>query len=304
MSSQRRPRKSMGLGSSKLKQYRIPTSQPFQFNWNDLYHRLLIVSWFQFFALIVFSYLIINLCFAFAYLLQENSITNAQPGSLIDAFFFSVQTMSTIGYGAMSPQTWYANFLVTIEALFGLLGVAMATGLMFARFSRPTARVIFSRVAVICPFNGVPTLMFRTANQRDNRILEGQIRVSLLRNEVSPEGIQLRRFYDLQLLRSQTPIFGLTWMVMHPIDENSPLFQVTTDLLIDWDAEILVTLTGLDETFSQTIHARYSYRVEDIFWNLRFVDIFSRTTDGKDYKLDLTHFNEVIPLPSEGKNKL
>ncbi|MEC4985384.1 MAG: ion channel [Oscillatoria sp. PMC 1068.18] len=303
MSPQRRPRKSMGLGNSKLKPNSTKTFSLLQFNWNDLYHKLLIVSWLQFFLLIVCSYLIINLFFAFAYLLQENSIANAEPGSLIDTFFFSVQTMSTIGYGAMSPQTWYANFLVTIEALFGLLGVAMATGLMFARFSRPTARVIFSRVAVICPFDGVPTLMFRTANQRDNRILEGQIRVSLLRNEVSPEGIQLRRFYDLPLLRSQTPIFGLTWTVMHPIGEDSPLCQATTDLLLDWDAEVLVTLTGLDETFSQTIHARYSYRVQDILWNFRFVDIFSRTTDGKDYKLDLTHFHEVVPLPSEGKNQ-
>lgn len=203
--------------------------------------------------------------------------------------------MATIGYGALYPRTPYANWVVAIEALFGLLGVAIVTGLAFARFSRPTARVMFSRVAVIAPHNGVLTLMYRTANQRYNQILEAQQRVTLVRNEITAEGNFMRRFYDLQLLRSQTPLFALTWTVMHPLDENSPLYGLTAEMLVSQEVEILVTFTGLDETVSQTIHARHSYIPEEILWNMRFVDILSRTPDGQRF-IDYTRFHEVTPL--------
>lgn len=262
---------------------------------NDLYHWLLSLSWTKFLILLNCFYLTINLLFAFAYLTTGNGIANAKPGSFKDVFFFSIQTLSTVGYGAMYPQTLYAQILVTIEVMVGLLLLAILTGLMFARFSRPTARVIFSRVAVICPYNGIPTLMFRAANQRENGILEAQVRVSLLRNEVSREGQQLRRFYDLNLLRSQTPVFGLSWLVMHPIDERSPLYGETVDSLIKVETEIWITLTGLDETFSQTIHSRYSYIVPEILWNMRFVDIFYKTIDGQRY-VDLNRLHDVEKL--------
>ncbi len=262
---------------------------------SDLYHWLLVISWSKFLLLISLFYLVVNLLFAFAYLTTGDGIANAESGSFSDPFFFSIQTLSTIGYGAMYPQTLYAQILVTVEVLIGLLLLAILTGLMFARFSRPTARVIFSRIAVICPYNGLPTLMFRTANQRENQILEAQVQVSLLRNEVSPEGHQLRRFYDLKLLRSQTPVFGLSWLVMHPIDKTSPLYGATVDSLSQLETEIWVTLTGLDETFSQTIHARHSYTVSEILWDARFVDIFSRTPDGQRY-IDLSRFHDVTPL--------
>ncbi len=186
---------------------------------SDLYHWLLSLSWQKFLLLITVFYLVINLIFAVAYLTAGEGIANAKPGSFKDAFFFSIQTLSTVGYGSLYPETLYAQILVTIEVWIGLLLVAILTGLMFARFSRPTARVLFSKVAVICPFDGVPTLMFRAANRRQNQILEAQIQVSLVRNEISSEGHFMRRFYDLDLLRSQTPIFGLSWQVMHPIDE-------------------------------------------------------------------------------------
>lgn len=264
-------------------------------HWRDPYHLMLTMDWPSFIGVTVVFYVATNAVFALLYLAGGDSIKNARPGSFLDAFFFSVQTMATIGYGAMYPQTDYANLLVAIEALVGLLGVAMATGLMFARFSSPTARVLFSRVAVIAPHNGLPTLMLRVANERRNQILEAQIGISLLRNEVTAEGHFMRRFYDLKLVRSQTRIFALSWMVMHVIDENSPLYGETPESLAEMESDIIVTLTGIDETVSQTVHARHYYITEEILWNMRFVDIFSHKLDGRRV-LDLTRFHEVTPV--------
>ncbi|MEA5509726.1 ion channel [Crocosphaera sp. UHCC 0190] len=264
---------------------------------NDLYHWLLALSWPRFLLLTTIFYLGINIIFASAYLTTGEGIVNAKSGSFKDAFFFSIQTLSTVGYGSMYPETLYAQILVTLEVWTGLLLLTILTGLMFARFSRPTARVLFSQVAVICPFNGVPTLIFRAANQRENQILEAQIRVSLVRNEISSEGHYMRRFYDLELLRSQTPIFGLSWQIMHPIDEKSPLFGTSSELLAEEETELWVTLTGLDETFSQTIHARYFYNHQQILWDQKLVDIFRRSPDGK-YYIDISRFHDVVPFSS------
>jgi inward rectifier potassium channel len=261
-------------------------------HWKDPYHLLLTIDWPQFIALTIVSYVATNALFALLYLAQADSIKNARPGSFLDAFFFSVQTMATIGYGALYPQTDYANLLVSIEAFIGLLGVAMATGLMFARFSRPTAKVLFSRVAVITPNNGVPTLMLRVANERRNQILEAQIGLSLIRDEVTTEGHYFRRLYDLKLVRNQTRVFALSWMVMHVIDEDSPLYGQTAEVMEEAETDIVVTLTGIDETVWQTVHARHYYLTDEILWNMRFVDIFSRKPDGRRL-LDFTKFHEV-----------
>jgi len=268
-------------------------SSPLGFS--DLYHWLQTLSWSGFFGRIALLYVLSNALFALVYLAGGDCIANAQPGDFKDAFFFSVQTMATIGYGAMYPRTSYANIVVAIEALFGLLGVAMVTGLAFARFSRPTAKVLFSRIAVITTQDGVPTLIYRTANQRYNQILEAQQRLTLVRDEVTAEGQFMRRFYDLNLVRSQTPIFALTWTVMHVIDESSPLYGMTIEDLVKHQVEIVVTMTGIDETVSQTIHARHSYLAGEILWNMRFVDILSKSPDGKRF-VDYTRFHDVIPL--------
>lgn len=168
--------------------------------WRDPYHLVLTIPWLGFLALIALGYVVANAVFALVYLAGGNCIANARPGNFLDAFFFSVQTMASIGYGVMYPNTTYANAVVAIEALVGLLGLAMSSGLALARFSRPTARVIFSRVAVVAPHNGIPTLMFRTANQRRNLILEAQLQLRLMRDEVNAEGEFMRRVYDLQLI--------------------------------------------------------------------------------------------------------
>lgn len=267
------------------------------FRTRDLYYTLLTIPWSGFFGLLAVSYGIFNLGFALLFLVDSGSIANARPGSFADAFFFSVQTMATIGYGAMYPATLYANLLVTLEVLLGMTGLALATGLIFARFSRPVARIMFSRVAVIADHDGKPTLSFRAANQRNNRILEAQVTVSILREEVTAEGQRMRRFHDLALARSRTPMFALTWTVMHVIDEKSPLHRATPASLEAEQAEIVVALIGLDETFSQTVHARHSYLAEEIVWNRRFVDILDRLDDGTRV-IDYRRFHDVEALES------
>jgi len=255
---------------------------------------LLTIHWVWLIGLICLGYIIINSGFALLYLLGGDCLKNAVPNSFFDAFFFSVQTMATIGYGSIYPSTFYANVIVVIEALVGLIVVAMSTGLMFARFARPTSRILFSQVAVITTHNGLPTLMFRAANERQNTILEAKLWAVMLRDEISTEGVTMRRFHDLKLTRSQTPIFALTWMAMHIIDQSSPLFGMGMETLKEIDAEIIVTLTGIDETFAQTIHARHSFVADEIAIDRQFVDILTRLPDGGrsiDYRL----FHQVTP---------
>jgi inward rectifier potassium channel len=268
--------------------------------WRDPYHLLLTLPWSGFLGAIVCFYIAINAFFACLYLLEPNSIANARPNSFIDAFFFSVQTLASIGYGVMNPQTLYANIIVTIEAITGLIGIALMTGLSFARFSRPTARVLFSQAAIVMPYNQVPTLMFRTANQRKNQILEAQVQAYLMRNEVSAEGQTMRRFYDLKLLRRQTPTFTLSWTIMHPIDPDSPLYDMTPEQLQQTRTTIVISLSGMDETVMQPIHARHTYVPQDIRWNHQLVDIFYDTVDGHRY-LDYGYFHETLPLDQPRK---
>jgi inward rectifier potassium channel len=258
----------------------------------DLYHFLLGASWGRVIGAVVALFIAANALFALAYIITDG-IAGARPNSFWDAFFFSVQTMGTIGYGTMSPKNFAGNVLVTLEAVVGLLGLAMATGLIFAKFSKPSARVLFSRVAVISQREGVPTLMLRVANERSNHVVEAQIRAALLRTEVTAEGERVRRIHDLQLVRSQSPVFVLSWTVLHQIKPGSPLFGATAETLAQQEAEIVVTLTGIDETLSQTIHARFSYVADEIRWKARFADIFVTTPDGRR-RLDYSKFHDVI----------
>ena len=263
--------------------------------WRDLYYLLLTIPWSGFIGLLGLLYLAVNALFALAYLLGGDCIASSNPGSFSDAFFFSVQTMASIGYGAMHPTTVYANCLVVMESFMGLLFIAMATGMIFSRFSLPTARILFSHVAVITQHNNVPTLMFRTANKRRNRILEAQLWVTLVQDEITPEGEYLRRFHDLRLIRSHTPLFALTWTAMHPIDSSSPLYGETPESLAKSCAEIVVTITGIDETMSQTIHARHSFITDEILWNRKFVDILGWTREGRR-AIDFNNFHRVKPV--------
>jgi inward rectifier potassium channel len=265
--------------------------------WGDIYHLLLTMPWPSFISLTSAFYLFINAVFACAYSLGNgvSKVTGEEAHQFQDLFFFSVQTMAAIGYGAMYPNSAYAHWLVVIESLVGLFFIATTTGLVFARFSLPTARILFSNVAVIAPFNGVPTLMFRTANKRRNYILEAQLWVTLVRDEHSAEGDFMRRFHDIQLVRSHTPVFSLSWTAMHQILPGGLLDGDTVESLRLDRAQIIVTLTGLDETLAQTIHARHTFSADDIYWNHRFADILLTKPNGRRV-IDFNQFNVIHPI--------
>jgi inward rectifier potassium channel len=264
----------------------------------DFYHWVLTIRWWLFYVCLAGAYLSLNLLFASLYWLDPGGVTNARPGSFIDNFFFSVETISTIGYGVMTPKTLYANVVMTAEAFTGLGMVAIATGLIFSRVSRPTARVMFSRIAVVTPFDGVPALMFRAANQRGNQILEAEATVNLFGEVKTLEGHNMRRFQPLQLVRSRQPMFALSWTLMHLIDETSPLFGATQQSMEAESAEIVVAVSGVDEIFAQRIYARHSYLPDEIIWNRRLADVLTTNEDG-DRVVNYYNFHKLMEPPDE-----
>ena len=262
-------------------------------SWHDVYHVLLTMPLWAFFAVMAGAFAAINAAFAGLYLLDPTGIKGEAPGNFADAFFFSVQTLGTLGYGDLAPKSLYANAVVTAEVFVGLFNLAIATGLLFARISRPTARIMFSHRAVVTPFEGVPTLMFRAANRRRNLVVEAEVSVSLLRDIVTAEGTMIRRFDELRTVRARTPLFFMTWQVMHQIDEASPLHGETLESLLEKKAEIVVVMKGLDETFVSTIHARGSYTPDEIVWGRRLADIFTTDTDGR-VAIDFRLFHDIV----------
>jgi inward rectifier potassium channel len=259
----------------------------------DLYYSLLNTSWLHLIGLIVVGFIVANAVFACLFLLGGDSIEGARPGNFADAFFFSVQTMATIGYGKWAPRTNLAHFVVTTEAFCGLLGFATATGLLFAKFSRPTARVMFTRKIVISTFEGKPALMFRMANERVNQIVEATCNLAMLKDEVTSDGHEIRRVHDIHLMRHRSPIFTLSWTAVHIIDDKSPLYGMDAQGCKNVEAMFIATFTGLDEVFSQTVHARYTWFNTDLEWASRYADMFITLPDGRD-AIDYTKFDVVI----------
>jgi inward rectifier potassium channel len=264
----------------------------------DLYAEWLKASWRRVFAVVTTLYLAVNALFAAAYYVS-GGIENAQPDSFRDAFFFSVQTLATIGYGKMSPVSLAAHLLVTLESFCGLLGMALITGLMFAKFARPTARVLWSEVALVSPMDGVQSLMFRVANLRGNQVVEAQMRVGILRSEVTAEGMPVRRMHDLKLVRPSSAVFALSWLCVHHITPDSALYGQTTESLQAVGAELYCSLTGLDETFNQTIHSRHSYSAGELVWDRRFEDIIGPLPDGRP-GIDYSRFHRTLPARLDG----
>jgi inward rectifier potassium channel len=264
-------------------------------HWRDPYHLLLTVPWIGFMAIVSAAYLLLNTLFALAYLVGGDCLNGARAGAFDDAFFFSVQTLASIGYGAIHPKTFYANSIVTIESIASLLLVAVVTGLAFARFSRPIARVLFSQFIIITTHNRQPTLMFRVANQRHNFILEATAQMYLILDEVTAEGDFIRRIHELKLLRQRTPSLILTWTIMHSIDPDSPLYGLTTKDLAQRHANISVLIGGVDETVAYTITARHVYISEEILFDYRFADIIHNSESG-DRFFDYGSFHQVQPM--------
>jgi len=262
--------------------------------WTDIYHAVLTAPWWLFFAGLLGFFVAVNFVFALLYLADPQPLANSRHGNFWDVFLFSFETISSMNYSGFAPQTTYANIIVAIEGFFSILTTALFTGVIFARFSRPFARMVFSNCAIIIPFDGVPTLMFRTANQRGNSILDAEIKLSMARQQVSSEGIVMRRFEDLKPARQRSSLFALSWTIMHRIDRSSPLYGVTQQMMMDQQIEIIAMLSGVDEVLADRVYARHSYGVDDIVWNRRFVDVLSRTPQGHRV-VDLTRFHDTEP---------
>jgi len=272
------------------------TLSPYQF--------LLTTSWPRFLGLIVLFYLVTNFVFGLAFFAcGPGQIAGSHATDLhsqfLEDFFFSVQTFATIGYGGMHPVGLAANVLVTLESLVGLLGFALATGILFARFSQPTAKILFSRNAIIAPYRGITAFEFRIANARANEMIQVEARVLLSR--LRRDGGVNRKFIPLKLERESVVFFPLAWTIVHPIDEESPLWGATHEDLKDWDAEFLVLLSGIDETFSQTVHTRSSYKASEIVWGARFADLFNSPKPDGTLSIDVSRLHQIEKaLPPAG----
>jgi inward rectifier potassium channel len=268
----------------------------------SLYHWLLTISWSWFLAFIAGFYIAVNTLFAFAFLLLGPDALQSSTGSFSGqpfyrAFFFSVDTFATIGYGNIIPVGVAANILVTIEALLNIVAVALATGVMFARFSRPSARIIYSRNAIVAPYRDKTALEFRIANARRSQLIDVQVQAILTKVE-RVSGSDVRKFYELNLERSRVVFFPLSWTVVHPIDSASPIWGLTHADLVNGDAELLVLLIGTDETVSQTVHSRSSYQADEIVWGAKFANMFMRTEAEGIIGMNLTRIHDIEPVLS------
>jgi inward rectifier potassium channel len=266
------------------------------------YHYMLRISWTRFYVLVAAVYILFNLTFASCYYLAgRSSLTSSgqqdDGGRILDDFFFSVQTSTTIGYGRIAPVGLAANTLASCEALLGLMGFALTTSLLFARFSRPSAKIIYSENAVVAPYRKGRALMFRIANARESQLIQVGVRVLLTMTENSA-GKPKRRFHPLSLERDEVMFFPLTWTIVHPIDERSPMHRMTEEEFRRAEPEILILLSGVDETFSQTVHSRTSYRGNEIIWGAKFADVFGTSDDGTlAVDLQKIHAYDTVALP-------
>jgi inward rectifier potassium channel len=267
----------------------------------DLYLKMINGSWTRFFSFVVAAFLVTNLFFATVYYMAgedkiEGTVTNTGGGIFLRDFFFSVHTLTTVGYGNVVPHGFFTNMVAALEALTGLLGFAVATGMLYGRFSRPAARILYSEKALIAPYQGITSLQFRIANRRSNELMELEASVLLMTVIGPPEA--LRRDYKLLNLERRTVFFfPLTWTIVHPIDEDSPLYGKTADDLAQAQTEFLILIKGFDDTFSQAVHSRYSYRHEDLVWNAKFSQAFSVNDQG-EMVLDLPQVSSYTTVPA------
>jgi inward rectifier potassium channel len=263
-----------------------------KFDLRDTYHLILTLSWPGFAGFIFGIYLLINLVFAVLYMLNAHDIAQMRPGSFSDAFFFSVETLATVGYGYMYPETLYGHLIAMLEIMTGMFGLAVITGLIFVRFSRPTARIHFSKVAVIAPFDGVPNLMIRVANLRHQAMVEPEFRIILLRNTITAEGEEVRRFRSLKLEFDHLIAFPAVLTVRHQIDETSPLFGMTPEDFQQQDIRLIASIVGVDTVIVAPVESFGDYNYEQIEWNRRFVEIYDQNEEG-EWTVDYARIDET-----------
>lgn len=262
----------------------------------SMYHWLITISWTKFLTMMAAFYSVVNFLFAIGYFFAGNDALNGTESTTFNnhfwnCFFFSVETFATIGYGALNPRNFTANWLMTFEAFFGLFCAAMATGLLFARFARPNAKILYSDNAIIAPFKEGKALMVRIINQRSSQLIniEAQIIFSLMHEK---DGRKVRQYFTLPLDRQKVTFFPLHWTIVHEIDEKSPLFGKNHKYLEEAEAEMFVLITATDETYSQTVHSRSSYRFDEIVWGAKFKDIFEKSSTGKAIGVNMNRIHD------------
>jgi len=260
-------------GSFNVERRGLPFFQSLSF-----YHSLLTISWWKFNLIIVISFLVINTSFASIYILLgikniEGITSKTFVGNFFDAIFFSSQTFTTVGYGAIHPVGFWTNIVASIESMFGLSGFAFATGLLYGRFSHPNAKILFSKNAIVAPYKDMYAFEFRIANARKNQLIDVEVQTILsLKEQI--DGRIVKQFHELKLERTKVNFFALSWTIVHPIDKDSPLDGLHYKDLIDSDAEFLILLKAFDDTFSQLVHTRFSYKFNEVRWGARFKNIF------------------------------
>jgi inward rectifier potassium channel len=270
--------------------------------WHDLFHHFMTVSWPRLFATLAAFFLVFDVLFGLLYHLEPGCIANLNPPGFAGAFFFSVETLATVGYGDMHPQTFYGHWVAMAEIFVGLMSLALITGIMFARFSRPRARFLFTKYLVVRPIDGKLTLVVRAANQRQNVVQDATAQLRMLRDEVTEEKFRIRRVIDLPLIRSQHPMFVLGWTLMHIIDDASPLKSATAEALRKSRTAFVLSVSGTDETTGQVLMARAEYSSDDIRWNASFRDILEEAEDGTLH-IDYGRFHDIEPL-AEAQDQL
>jgi len=270
--------------------------------WTDLHHYAMTASWPRFFGVLALAFVCVNMFFAGVYALGaalgDDPIANARPGSLIDYFFFSVETLATVGYGDMHPKSFYGHVVATLATFVGVSSVAIVAGATFARFAQPRARLLFADKLVIGPHDGARMLMARFANERLNAITEASAQMWLFREEATMEGKTYRKFHRLRLTRDHNPVFAFTWTLMHPVDEESPLHGWTQEHFDRSSATIVVIFNGHDENSTQVVRGRQLYLAKDVRVDHGYVDIVSAEGPG-DVTFDYSKFHQVAPVGAD-----
>jgi inward rectifier potassium channel len=278
----------------RLGAFALTTRGVKKYDWRDPYHIALTLSWPRFFGMLLVLELAINFGFALLYLAQPGSIKNAAPGSLPDAFFFSVETLATVGYGEMASGTLYGHVVASAEIFCGMAFVAITAGLLFVRFSRPRARFLYADRAVIATFNGQPTLMVRIANGRSSPLTDANARLSALINEWSKEGQFFRRIHDLPLIRTRVPLLGLTWTLMHEIDETSPLYGYDAEAFRKNVTRIFLAVEARDPALAARVHDTKDYSPDEVLFGRRYADSVAIDAEGRTIA-DLTRISWTEP---------
>ena len=252
-----------------------------RYDWRDPYHFAVSLSWPGFLLLFVGAELLLNLIFAALYLAQDGAVANAKPGSVADAFFFSLETLATVGYGVMAPATLYGHAVSAVEIIVGMAFVAIMTGLTFVRFSRARGKFMWAEQAVMTTHNGRPTLMIRLANGRASLLTNANARLSALIAERTSEGQFYRSIHELKLARPHLPVFPLTWTVMHTIDETSPLYGCNEGRFVERDTRLFVSVTARDMTLAAEVMDMRDYGPTAVAFGMRYADAVSRDEQGR-----------------------